>query len=140
MREIARRLLTRQHRPQAQILTKGDNNNADDTDLYAHGQDYLERQDIIGSGTCLTTRARMIRAHGRATANLRSPSGRLYSVCGLRDDPSERIPLVENGHAGHNGFGRDITEGIIAALSAVEDRHECQMIPVNCNLILSTTC
>ncbi|KAG5928133.1 Signal peptidase complex catalytic subunit [Claviceps africana] len=33
----------------AKLLTKGDNNNADDTDLYARGQDYLERKDIIGS-------------------------------------------------------------------------------------------
>jgi signal peptidase len=30
-------------------LTKGDNNGADDTDLYAVGQDYLERKDIVGS-------------------------------------------------------------------------------------------
>ncbi|TGJ87373.1 hypothetical protein E0Z10_g1417 [Xylaria hypoxylon] len=33
----------------AQLLTKGDNNAADDTELYARGQDYLERKDIIGS-------------------------------------------------------------------------------------------
>lgn len=33
----------------AQLLTKGDNNVADDTELYARGQDYLERKDIIGS-------------------------------------------------------------------------------------------
>ncbi|KAG6004599.1 Signal peptidase complex catalytic subunit [Claviceps lovelessii] len=33
----------------AKLLTKGDNNNGDDTDLYARGQDYLERGDIIGS-------------------------------------------------------------------------------------------
>ncbi|KAG5933404.1 Signal peptidase complex catalytic subunit [Claviceps sorghi] len=33
----------------ARLLTKGDNNNADDTDLYARGQDYLKREDIIGS-------------------------------------------------------------------------------------------
>ncbi|KHN93752.1 microsomal signal peptidase 18 kDa subunit [Metarhizium album ARSEF 1941] len=33
----------------AKLLTKGDNNNADDTDLYARGQDYLAREDIIGS-------------------------------------------------------------------------------------------
>ncbi|KAI9678765.1 MAG: Signal peptidase complex catalytic subunit [Caeruleum heppii] len=33
-----------------QLLTKGDNNNADDTELYARGQDYLDRsKDIIGS-------------------------------------------------------------------------------------------
>ncbi|KAI9800534.1 MAG: Signal peptidase complex catalytic subunit [Sarcosagium campestre] len=33
-----------------QLLTKGDNNNADDTELYARGQSYLDRsQDIIGS-------------------------------------------------------------------------------------------
>ncbi|KAI9844026.1 MAG: Signal peptidase complex catalytic subunit [Sclerophora amabilis] len=33
-----------------QLLTKGDNNNADDTELYARGQDYLNRsEDIIGS-------------------------------------------------------------------------------------------
>ncbi|KAI9771616.1 MAG: Signal peptidase complex catalytic subunit [Geoglossum simile] len=33
-----------------QLLTKGDNNLADDTELYAHGQDYLNREkDIIGS-------------------------------------------------------------------------------------------
>ncbi|KAI9789791.1 MAG: Signal peptidase complex catalytic subunit [Piccolia ochrophora] len=33
-----------------QLLTKGDNNNADDTELYARGQSYLDRsKDIIGS-------------------------------------------------------------------------------------------
>jgi signal peptidase I len=33
-----------------QLLTKGDNNLADDTELYADGQDYLNREkDIIGS-------------------------------------------------------------------------------------------
>lgn len=32
------------------LLTKGDNNAADDTELYATGQNYLNRsQDIIGS-------------------------------------------------------------------------------------------
>lgn len=36
-------------RDKAKLLTKGDNNAADDTELYARGQDYLERQDIIGS-------------------------------------------------------------------------------------------
>ncbi|KAI9740880.1 MAG: Signal peptidase complex catalytic subunit [Claussenomyces sp. TS43310] len=35
--------------PEAKLLTKGDNNVADDTELYARGQDYLERKDIIGS-------------------------------------------------------------------------------------------
>ncbi|KAI0160880.1 microsomal signal peptidase 18 kDa subunit [Hypoxylon sp. FL1284] len=35
--------------PRARLLTKGDNNAADDTELYARGQDYLERRDIIGS-------------------------------------------------------------------------------------------
>ncbi|KAK3181883.1 Signal peptidase complex catalytic subunit [Lecanicillium sp. MT-2017a] len=33
----------------AKLLTKGDNNAADDTDLYARGQDHLAREDIIGS-------------------------------------------------------------------------------------------
>jgi signal peptidase len=37
------------HREKAKLLTKGDNNVADDTELYARGQDYLERKDIIGS-------------------------------------------------------------------------------------------
>jgi signal peptidase len=33
-----------------QLLTKGDNNAADDTELYAQGQNYLERsKDVIGS-------------------------------------------------------------------------------------------
>lgn len=33
-----------------QLLTKGDNNAADDTELYAVGQSYLERKkDVIGS-------------------------------------------------------------------------------------------
>jgi hypothetical protein len=36
-------------RPDAKILTKGDNNAADDTELFARGQDFLERSDIIGS-------------------------------------------------------------------------------------------
>lgn len=31
------------------LLTKGDNNLADDTELYARGQDYLSRSDVIGS-------------------------------------------------------------------------------------------
>ena len=32
------------------LLTKGDNNVADDTELYARGQDYLDRkEDVIGS-------------------------------------------------------------------------------------------
>ena len=32
------------------LLTKGDNNFADDTELYARGQDYLNRkEDVIGS-------------------------------------------------------------------------------------------
>lgn len=35
--------------PTAKLLTKGDNNVADDTDLYAARQDYLERKDIVGS-------------------------------------------------------------------------------------------
>jgi signal peptidase len=33
----------------AQLLTKGDNNLSDDTELYAKNQDYLVRKDIIGS-------------------------------------------------------------------------------------------
>ncbi len=36
-------------RDDAKLLTKGDNNVADDTELYARGQDYIERKDIIGS-------------------------------------------------------------------------------------------
>lgn len=35
-------------RPEAKLLTKGDNNVSDDTELYASGQDYLVRKDIIG--------------------------------------------------------------------------------------------
>ncbi|KAI1026812.1 hypothetical protein LB505_000895 [Fusarium chuoi] len=31
------------------LLTKGDNNLSDDTELYAKNQDYLVRSDIIGS-------------------------------------------------------------------------------------------
>lgn len=37
------------YRDEAQLLTKGDNNPSDDTQLYAHDQDYLVRKDIIGS-------------------------------------------------------------------------------------------
>ncbi|KAI5458766.1 signal peptidase complex catalytic subunit SEC11 [Mariannaea sp. PMI_226] len=33
----------------AKLLTKGDNNLSDDTELYARGQDYLVRKDILGS-------------------------------------------------------------------------------------------
>ncbi len=42
-------VLTIYYRETAQLLTKGDNNAADDTELYARGQDYLVRSDIIGS-------------------------------------------------------------------------------------------
>ncbi|RDL42321.1 putative signal peptidase (Endopeptidase SP18) [Venustampulla echinocandica] len=34
---------------EAKLLTKGDANVADDTELFARGQDYLQREDIIGS-------------------------------------------------------------------------------------------
>lgn len=36
------------YRPKAKLLTKGDNNQGDDTELYAKGQDFLEREDILG--------------------------------------------------------------------------------------------
>ena len=39
----------RGNRNEAKFLTKGDNNVADDTELFAPGQDYLERKDMIGS-------------------------------------------------------------------------------------------
>lgn len=43
------RLISSRNEP-LQLLTKGDNNLADDTELYARGQDYLTRStDIIGS-------------------------------------------------------------------------------------------
>lgn len=36
--------------PSHKLLTKGDNNVADDTELYARGQDYLDRKlDLVGS-------------------------------------------------------------------------------------------
>jgi len=36
--------------PPNMLLTKGDNNLADDTELYARGQDFLHRkEDIVGS-------------------------------------------------------------------------------------------
>ena len=38
-----------ENRDEAKLLTKGDNTVADDTELYARGQDYIERKDIIGS-------------------------------------------------------------------------------------------
>ncbi len=43
-------VLTDTCRPDAKLLTKGDNNAADDTELYARGQDYLDRKDIVGYG------------------------------------------------------------------------------------------
>ncbi|KAG8161164.1 hypothetical protein KVR01_009428 [Diaporthe batatas] len=43
---VVRKFGTGEH---ARLLTKGDNNQADDTELYAKDQDYLERKDIIGS-------------------------------------------------------------------------------------------
>jgi signal peptidase I len=42
-------VLTATCRDEAKLLTKGDNNPSDDTELYARGQDYLARKDIIGS-------------------------------------------------------------------------------------------
>lgn len=36
-------------RPQYQYLTKGDNNNGDDTLLYPPGQPYVKRHEIIGT-------------------------------------------------------------------------------------------
>lgn len=37
------------NRSNSKLLTKGDNNIADDTELYARGQDYLDREDVVGS-------------------------------------------------------------------------------------------
>lgn len=45
-------------RPEAKLLTKGDNNAADDTELYARGQDYLNRKDIVGYGNPLSAAMR----------------------------------------------------------------------------------
>jgi signal peptidase len=36
------------HQPQVEILTKGDNNRVDDRGLYAPGQLWLRREDILG--------------------------------------------------------------------------------------------
>jgi len=42
--------LTKGRSAPLQLLTKGDNNAADDTELYARGQSYLDRsKDVIGS-------------------------------------------------------------------------------------------
>jgi signal peptidase len=41
--------LTKTFRPESQLLTKGDNNAADDTELYARDQDFIVRKDIVGS-------------------------------------------------------------------------------------------
>lgn len=39
-----------ENEPSHMLLTKGDNNIADDTELYARGQDHLNRKaDIVGS-------------------------------------------------------------------------------------------
>lgn len=43
------RLWFESRRSEAKLLTKGDNNIADDTELYARGQDYLDRDDVVGS-------------------------------------------------------------------------------------------
>lgn len=43
-------ILKRRRSTPLQLLTKGDNNAADDTELYARGQNYLEREkDVVGS-------------------------------------------------------------------------------------------
>lgn len=43
-------LLTGDRSAPLQLLTKGDNNMADDTELYARGQDFLDRsKDVVGS-------------------------------------------------------------------------------------------
>lgn len=43
-------VLIRRRSAPLKLLTKGDNNVADDTELYARGQDYLERsKDVVGS-------------------------------------------------------------------------------------------
>lgn len=49
-RPSIRRLMGIRREKPLKLLTKGDNNVADDTELYAAGQGYLNRQaDIIGS-------------------------------------------------------------------------------------------
>lgn len=42
-------MLTIRCSEEAKLLTKGDANLSDDVELYARGQDYLQRKDIIGS-------------------------------------------------------------------------------------------
>lgn len=48
-RNLLIRLWFESCRSEAKLLTKGDNNIADDTELYARGQDYLDRDDVVGS-------------------------------------------------------------------------------------------
>jgi len=94
------------YRPKAQLLTKGDNNAADDTELYARGQDYLERKDIIGSVGMIPTVARGIPCNRLRTQHRMDPltccSG-IYPFRRLRDDYVVRASLDEDGHAGHHG-------------------------------------
>ena len=71
-----------------QLLTKGDNNLADDTELYAKGQDYLKR-----SGHYWQRRG-------------------LYSLRGLCHNPLVGTPLVEDGSIRPDGCHGSLTKGI----------------------------
>lgn len=100
-------VLTDTCRPDAKLLTKGDNNAADDTELYARGQDYLDRKDIVGYGShpqrvALASLSSKLRLEANPRMQERR---RVHAVRGLRHHHALRAPVAEDGDAGYNGVG-----------------------------------
>ena len=98
-----------------QLLTKGDvrvwlgammkisadrmqNNAADDTELYAKGQNYLNREeDVIGSVVGYVPLVSLV-------TRLNNNTVLITNAGWLCDDIIERIPMAENGHDSVHGL------------------------------------
>ena len=91
------------NRPKAKLLTKGDNNAADDTELVSR---HLPRGPF-------EARDANLRGLVRATSRLLGAEGHHWERSGLRAVPRVRYNIVigesvaQDGYVGHHGFGGD---------------------------------
>lgn len=95
----------------AQLLTKGDNNAADDTELcglLAADLCYLARKLTVWNRRQRTGLPRTERHHRQRR--------RIHTLCGVRDDHAFRTPVDEDSDVGYHGPGSRLAAGVVGSL------------------------
>lgn len=92
---------------EAQLLTKGDNNAADDTELCRRFAGILSKAALMLTLWNRRQRTGLSRAEGYH----RQCCG-LHTLCGICDHHAFRTPLDEDGDAGNHGLARCLAAGV----------------------------